>query len=328
MSPDQAWFSQALFSGMVEYWRSPTLMLQIVVELLQVGHGLVDLGRILGVDVQLALAQQRHRDRLAHLGQQRRLALVGLGLPEDVPRVGHRRDVLLDLVGAPGDAGGIGRIGDAVPRADVVERVDQRGPDVLLEVGDVVEVDRLDQLAGHDPVEVVGRHLGHVRLHGARRQFGDAGVDVVERRHLDGDVVLLAELLQERAVDVLRVVEDRELAAGLGLHPGRDRLLPQRQRDAPVGAGQRQAAGADRLAGRVDGAARGGGRVAARGQEAAGARQGERRAACACQEFSSGRGEGAPFLGMHGVSPILTDWPVNWAYCNDLGDRVKGGGHD
>src|SRR6476659_10957511 len=27
-------------------------------------------------------------------------------------------------------------------------------------------------------------------------------------------------------------------------------------------------------------------------------------------------------------SPILTDWPVNWAYCNDLGDRVKSGGHD
>src|SRR3954469_22502099 len=28
------------------------------------------------------------------------------------------------------------------------------------------------------------------------------------------------------------------------------------------------------------------------------------------------------------VSPILTDWPVNSTYCNDLGDRVKGGGHE
>ena len=30
MSPDQAWFSQALSSGIVWYWRSPTLMLQML----------------------------------------------------------------------------------------------------------------------------------------------------------------------------------------------------------------------------------------------------------------------------------------------------------
>ena len=29
MSPDQAWFSQAVPSGIVWYWRSPTLMLQM-----------------------------------------------------------------------------------------------------------------------------------------------------------------------------------------------------------------------------------------------------------------------------------------------------------
>jgi hypothetical protein len=29
MSPDQAWFSHALSSGTVSYWRSPTLMLQM-----------------------------------------------------------------------------------------------------------------------------------------------------------------------------------------------------------------------------------------------------------------------------------------------------------
>ena len=78
------------------------------VELLQVGHRLVHELRVLGVDVGDPLAKERHRDRLAVLGEERDLAAVLLGLPEDVPRLRHAGDVLGDVVVAPEDAGRVG----------------------------------------------------------------------------------------------------------------------------------------------------------------------------------------------------------------------------
>ena len=170
----------------------------------------------------------------------------------------------------------VGRVGHGVVRADVVERALQRGPDVLLQVGDVVEVERLDQLAGDHLVEVVGRHLGHVGRDRAGGERRDPRVDVVERRDLDLDVVLLAELLEQLPVDVVRVVEDGEGAAGLGLEARGDRLLPQRQRHSLVGPRQRIRRPADRL-----------GRVRTRAQNARCPRESECGTAASAEELSA-----------------------------------------
>jgi hypothetical protein len=75
-------------------------------------------------------------------------------------------------------------------RPAVVEGVDELGPDVLLQVRDVVEVERLDELAGDADVERVGRDLHHVRRHGARGEPREPRIDVVERRVLHVDAVL------------------------------------------------------------------------------------------------------------------------------------------
>src|SRR5471032_801298 len=71
----------------------------------------------------------------------------------------HLGNVLGNLVGAPADAGGIGRIGHGVLRSCVVEGAMQGGPDVLLEIGDVVEIDWLQQFAGDGLGDSVGRML-------------------------------------------------------------------------------------------------------------------------------------------------------------------------
>ncbi len=85
-----------------------------VVELLQVRDRLVDERRILGVDIGVSLAEERHGDGLSRLGEERCLALVRLGLPEDVPRLLHRRDVFGDVIGPPGDARRVAGVGHGV----------------------------------------------------------------------------------------------------------------------------------------------------------------------------------------------------------------------
>ena len=189
------------------------------VELLEVGHCLVHEPGILGVDVRDPLAQERHADRLPVLGEERHLALVRLRLPEDVPRLVHAGDVLFDLVRPPCDAGGVDGVGNGVARLAIVERVDELRPDVLLEVRDVVEVERLDQLAGNADIERVRRDLHHV---GRDRSGGkplESGVDVVERRVLDFDVVLGPELREELLVEVGGIVVDGERPAVSGSSP-------------------------------------------------------------------------------------------------------------
>ena len=190
------------------------------------------------------------------------------------PRLLHRGDVLGDLIVAPEDAGGVGRVRHRVVRAAVVERVDQLRPDVLLEIRDVVEIERLDELAGDHLIEVVGRHLHDVGLHRAGRQLLDSGGDVVERRVLDLDAVLLPEVLQELLPEVGRVVEDGEGAARLGLEAGLDRVLPHRQRHPLVRPRERKPTWPDGLAaGPGSGAAGWRRRVAAGGEQRARARQ-------------------------------------------------------
>ena len=141
-----------------------------------------------------------------------------------------------DLVGPPCDAGGVDGVGNGVARLAVVERVDELRPDVLLEVRDVVEVERLDQLAGNADIERVRRDLHHV---GRDRSGGkplESGVDVVERRVLDFDAVLGPEIREDLLVEVGGIVEDGERPACL-------RLEPRRDRDPPNAAGSRGLSG-------------------------------------------------------------------------------------
>ena len=133
--------------------------------------------RVLGVDVRDAAMQQRHRERLALVVEDRDLAGVLLRVPEDVVAVLERGRRLLDLVGAPGDAGRVDRVRHRVARAHVVERALQRLPDVL-QVRQVRVVDRLDQLARHCARQVldgrepdVERRLPEVSLASASSSF-------------------------------------------------------------------------------------------------------------------------------------------------------------
>jgi hypothetical protein len=171
------------------------------------------------------------------------------GLPDLVPRVLEPRRVELDEVVAQADAGRVDGVRHAVARADVVERVVQLGPGVLREVRDQLEVQRLDQVTAHQARELVRRAEDDVELQAAGGELGERLVERVERGHADADALLLAELLQHRRVEVVRVVVDAQLAAPLGLHGGLDRLADAGQRDAVVAAGQRDARG-------IDGAAR------------------------------------------------------------------------
>ena len=69
-------------------------------------------------------------------------------LPEALVGVAQLRGVVVgEEVVAPGDPGGVDRVGDRVARALVVPGVDQRGPDVAAEVRDVGEVERLQDPA-------------------------------------------------------------------------------------------------------------------------------------------------------------------------------------
>ena len=84
---------------------------------------------------------------------------------------------------------------------------------------------------------------------GPRRQLGDRLVRRVVGRELDRAVVLPPELLHERRIEVVRVVEETQGRPGLGLEAVLDRLvvLGDRPGDAVVVPRQRGAAGSDRL---------------------------------------------------------------------------------
>ena len=281
------------------------------VELLEVGHCLVHERGILGVDVRDPLAQERHADRLPVLGEERHLALVRLGLPEDVPRLAHAGDVLLDLVRPPGDAGGVDGVGNGVARLAVVERVDELRPDVLLEVRDVVEVERLDQLAGNADIERVRRDLHHVGRDRSGGEPLESGVDVVERRVLDVDAVLGPEIREDLLVEVGGIVEDGERPACLRLEPRRDRILPTRQGHALVGPRERQASRPDEFAARA-GALGDVRRVAAGGEQGAGSGEGHGDTCASQQEIAPAQGV-RPFLRVvRHSSSLLSSVSARW----------------
>src|SRR4029453_11397419 len=164
------------------------------------------------------------------------------------------------------DAGGVAGVGNGVARLAVVERVDELRPDVLLEVRDVVEVERLYQLCGTPDNERVRRDLHHVGRDRSGAKPLESGVDVVERRVLDFDVVLGPELPWELLVEVGGIVEDGERPACLRLEPRLDGILPTRQGHALVGPRERQASRPGELVARAL-PARG---VATGGEQAAG----------------------------------------------------------
>jgi hypothetical protein len=108
---------------------------------------LLDVGRVLGVDVVDAFLLQGEGDRVpvrvvdADLAVERRI-------PQHRPGVGGAPDlVVADVVASVRDPGGVHGVGDRVPPALVVERVLERLPDVGLEVRDIAVVQRLQVLA-------------------------------------------------------------------------------------------------------------------------------------------------------------------------------------
>jgi hypothetical protein len=252
----------------------------LAVELLEVGAGAIEQVRVLGVEVGHPAAHERHARRLARVVEDRDLAAIFLGLraPEGVPRPVELARVEVEQVVAPGDPGGVGDVGHRVARADVVERAVQLGPDVLLEVGDQLVVERLQQPAADQARELIGRREDHVELQAPGAELRERLVEGVERGHPDAHVLLFAEGLEHLGVEVVGVVVDVQLAAALGL--GRagddvaelghdDRVVLARQRDAgavdrPAGGGVAENALAAAAPGRIGGHRRG--RVLAGGE--------------------------------------------------------------
>jgi hypothetical protein len=81
--------------------------------------GQVEVVLVGGVEVGDAVLEQGHADGLAVVVEDADLAAVLL-VPEGVIGVGQLGDVVLDLVGPPGDAGGVDRVGHRVVPALVV----------------------------------------------------------------------------------------------------------------------------------------------------------------------------------------------------------------
>jgi hypothetical protein len=221
------------------------------VELLEVGAGALEQLGVLGVEVGDAAAHERHAGRLARVVEDRHLAAVLLGLraPERVPRLVELARVEVEQVVAPGDPGRVGDVRDGVARADVVERAVQLGPDVLLEVGDQLVVERLQQPPAHQARELIGGREDDVELQAPGAELGERLVEGVERRHPDADVLLLAEGLEHLGVEVVGVVVDVQLAAALGLGGARDDVAELGHDDRVVLAGQRDPGAVDRRAG-------------------------------------------------------------------------------
>ncbi len=206
-----------------------------------------------------------------------------LRVPEHVVGVGHRGDVLGDLVVAPADAGRVDGVGHGVAPLAVVPGVGERGPDVG-DVRDVGVVAGPDQLGRH--------HLGDLVIAGevdvvgglARPDLGQRLVGVVERRDRDLDVVglvLLLERLDDLRADVVGVVVELERRALLGHQPVGDGrvVLGDRPRDRRAGGGDLQ-----RRRGRARSLGRCRSRRAARGEGF------QQRRAAECEPGSSGSG--------------------------------------
>ena len=220
-------------------------------------------------------------------------------------------DVLLDLVVAPPDAVHPDDVRDRVVAVAVVERVHQRRPDVLLEVGQVRAVERRQQLV-RDQVDDVraGQPDDQVEVDRAGGQLRDRLVGRVVGRDLDLGRELLLEALDGGRVEVVGVVVDPQ-RPGLGLAAVLDRLvlLGDRPGDGVVRAGQRQPARAgrlldDELGGRAGGAGRLGahrsGRVLAGRQPGGDARAGDRARGSAGELASADAGL---ILRMRGSAP-------------------------
>ncbi len=197
----------------------------------------IDVGRVLGIDVLDAVLQQRHRDRLAVVVVETHLPRVAL-VPEDLVGVLHREQ----LVGVDGraqepDPRRVDRVGNGVTRLLVVEGALDVVPEVV-EVPDVVPVQGLQELAGHETPELVDRREEHVGIDVTGAEALDRGLHVVEGRVLDLDAVLLAELLELLLPVVVVPVEHLEDRVGLGLEVRRDRLVVvvDRHRHRVVGA--------------------------------------------------------------------------------------------
>jgi hypothetical protein len=176
--------------------------------------------------------------------EHRHLARDLFHLPEAVVGVGKlRRVVVGEEVVAPGDPGGEDRVGHGVARADVVPGALQGLPDVALEVGDVVKVQRLDQLARDEQRDLRLGGDEDVVADGARGELGDRFVEGREGAQLDLDAVFLFERLEDGLVDVFGPVVELQRAR-LGLEAAGDRPVVgvDRQGDRVVGAGERQAA--------------------------------------------------------------------------------------
>ena len=192
------------------------------------------------------VAQQRHTDRLTLVIQDVDLARVLL-VPEQVVPV-RRHGV--DPVSAIGDTGRVDGVRDGVLSTLVVPGVEILRPDVF-EVGQVAVVQRLQQFAVDHLAQDTRTGKHQVKRRARLVQLREHLVVVVVRRHLDLDVVLLAEGLHHPRGHVVGVVEDLEDATRLRSRPVFDRRVAvlDRQCHRIVRARQRVGRGATLLVG-------------------------------------------------------------------------------
>ena len=191
---------------------------------LHVGLGGIDDLRVAGVGVGHAAVVHAERQRLALVVDHADEALVRR-VPQQLPAVVAGEGRVVDDVAAVGHAGRVDGVGRRVLGADVVVRALQALQHVG-EVGQVLLVERLDQLAGDVAGQPErGRADHEVDLERVVAQVGEELVLGV----VGGDLHLRAERRLEGrhrvGVDVVGVVEDLErprlrlLATGHGLIP-------------------------------------------------------------------------------------------------------------
>ena len=193
-------------------------------ERLHVGLGGIDDLRVAGVGVGDAAVVHAERQRLALVVDDADEALVRR-VPQQLPAVVAGEGRVVDDVAAVGDTGRVDGVGHRVLGADVVVRALQALQHVG-EVGQVLLVERLDQLAGDVAGQPErGRADHEVDLERVVAQVREQLVLGV----VGGDLHLRAERRLEGrhrvGVDVVGVVEDLErprlrlLATGHGLDP-------------------------------------------------------------------------------------------------------------
>ena len=179
------------------------------------------------------------RRRVASVVEEVHLSAVRL-VPVDLVRVRELLGCRRDLVRAVADPGRPRDVRDRVPRLLVVPRVLHRRPDVL-QVRQVVVVQRLERLADDEAAESIGCREEDVEVDGTGRDLRDRLVERREERLLDLDAVLLGEVLLDPRPEVAVPVVDAKCSA-LGLEPRRDHrvVVEQRPRDGAVGLGQQE----------------------------------------------------------------------------------------